>query len=465
MAVTAPEVMRARPANFHFVLAVIFAAVAFGGFFPTYLYPIATTGVHASTVVHLHGLLFFGWTLLFVVQSRLAVTSIATHRSVGLLGISLATGMMFAALAVISGGLNEAVARGTETSARALATAPVFAIATFAVALVLALAYRRRSEYHKRFMVLATVALLPPAFARMLIVTIGGGGFGTRPALANARPAARGVRRRWNRVLRAAGRAAAGRGDAGLAQHHGRADRADALAPERVSAQRVEQRAERLIGASHDDGRGFDRALRFECIDERLVELGRLGVASGGRRDLVRRVVQLAQVRLDAAERGPQDGIDLVHDDRDGRSARNFSRAGHKCQRRMLVMCKAREASRLHGYPRSISRDDASCAGSAYGPTRISTSPGSNTGRRSKPRKRSSAAGSFSRAVPVSPGFSTTFVTPFSSSVGRATLATRSRTNRNTVSSAARAPAFVTSTETSITSSTRALAGLTRRFV
>jgi hypothetical protein len=188
MAVTAPEVMRARPANFHFVLAVIFAAVAFGGFFPTYLYPIATTGVHTSTVVHLHGLLFFGWTLLFVVQSRLAVTSIATHRSVGLVGISLATGMMFAALAVISGGLNEAVARGTETSARALATAPMFAIATFAVALVLALAYRRRAEYHKRLMVLATVALLPPAFARMLIVTIGGGGFGTRPALANAPP-------------------------------------------------------------------------------------------------------------------------------------------------------------------------------------------------------------------------------------------------------------------------------------
>lgn len=184
MAVTAPDVVRTRPVNFHFLLALVFAAVAFGGFFPTYLYPIATTGFHTSTVVHLHGILFFGWTLLFVVQSRLAVTSITTHRSLGLLGISLATGMVFAALAVISGGLNEAVARGTEATARLLAIVPAFAIAMFAVTFVFAVAYRRRPEYHKRFMVLATVALMAPALARALITTFGGGGFGTRPSLA-----------------------------------------------------------------------------------------------------------------------------------------------------------------------------------------------------------------------------------------------------------------------------------------
>ena len=116
-------------------------------------------------------------------------------------------------------------------------------------------------------------------------------------------------------------------------------------------------------------------------------------------------------------------------------------------QRRAVTLARSTRAD--------VTRAETSCAASAHGPTRISTSPGSNTGSRSTPKNRSSAAGSRNRAMPVSPGSSAIFVTPLSSSVGRATLATRSRTNRNTVSSAARAPSFVTSTDTSIASPSR----------
>ena len=45
---------------------------------------------------------------------------------------------------------------------------PVFAITTFAVFFALAVANVRRPESHKRFVVLATIALLPAAMARVL---------------------------------------------------------------------------------------------------------------------------------------------------------------------------------------------------------------------------------------------------------------------------------------------------------
>ncbi len=78
----------------------------------------------------------------------------------------------------------------------------------------------------------------------------------------------------------------------------------------------------------------------------------------------------------------------------------------------------------------------SSCDLSAHGPTSISTSPGSNTGLRSSPRKRNSAARKDSLTVPGSPGRKSILAKPLSSSSGRATLATLSCVNRNTVSCA-----------------------------
>ena len=83
---------------------------------------------------------------------------------------------------------------------------------------------------------------------------------------------------------------------------------------------------------------------------------------------------------------------------------------------------------------------------SAQGPTRISTSPGSNRGSRSAPRKRRSKARNVSVTVPFSPGRKSIFANPLSSSSGRATLATLSCVKRKTVSWAARAPTLCTST-------------------
>ena len=69
--------------------------LTFAGFTPTYWGPLATATLgEFSPVVHIHGALFFSWTLLFFMQSWLVARGrIATHRSFGLIGVSLATAM------------------------------------------------------------------------------------------------------------------------------------------------------------------------------------------------------------------------------------------------------------------------------------------------------------------------------------------------------------------------------------
>ena len=73
---------------FYFYMALACAAVAFLGFAPTYWVPLTHGTFPASPVVHLHGFLFFTWTLYFAFQSWLAASgSVAWHRSLGIVGV------------------------------------------------------------------------------------------------------------------------------------------------------------------------------------------------------------------------------------------------------------------------------------------------------------------------------------------------------------------------------------------
>src|SRR5206468_11104768 len=86
--------VRADSRYFYFRMALAFMAVAFIGFAPTYWAPMVKGTFQAAPVYHLHGLIFFSWTLYFVFQTWLAASGqIVRHRSVGLIGISLATAM------------------------------------------------------------------------------------------------------------------------------------------------------------------------------------------------------------------------------------------------------------------------------------------------------------------------------------------------------------------------------------
>ena len=118
--------------------------------------------------VHAHGVVMLGWLALTVAQTWLVDRdNLALHRRLGWLGIGLAAGL---------------VALGSYTGIHAVMTQrqpPFFAppyflalsqvgLVAFAGLIAAAVATRRRTEWHRRFMLGALILILEPALGRVL---------------------------------------------------------------------------------------------------------------------------------------------------------------------------------------------------------------------------------------------------------------------------------------------------------
>lgn len=165
-------------------MAGAFVLIAFGGFAPTYWLQLPAGTFVGSPLLHLHGLLFSAWTIFFLMQTIFAARGrLDRHRAWGLLGISLATAMVFVGFATADQGLRNRLAAGFGDRARAFHIASTSMIALFGVLVCAAIANVRRAEVHKRLMLLATVCIIPPAIARLFFAVSVGIGPGLRPGL------------------------------------------------------------------------------------------------------------------------------------------------------------------------------------------------------------------------------------------------------------------------------------------
>jgi hypothetical protein len=186
-------VRKPRHGRWFFVgLAVAAAVTVFVGFARTYylksLFPMPSL----SWLFHIHGALFTAWMLLLVLQATLIATrTIALHRRVGLIGGFLVVPMLVTGCvaAIVTargqGPMSSAVARGELTRFGAglppleAMIVPLTTMLLFGVFAGAGLAWRRSPDVHKRFMALATIAMLPAAIGRAMGWLFGGG----RPAL------------------------------------------------------------------------------------------------------------------------------------------------------------------------------------------------------------------------------------------------------------------------------------------
>ena len=156
-------------------MAALILAVAVAGFARTYflrpLLPVPTPALPGLTpFIHLHAALFTGWVLLFLAQARLVAASrIDLHRRLGMVGavmatLMLAVGMLVAILGVVRG------VSPLGMDPRRFLIVPVAAIGLFAVFVAAGIRARRDPQSHKRLMLLGTIALLPPAIARWVLL-------------------------------------------------------------------------------------------------------------------------------------------------------------------------------------------------------------------------------------------------------------------------------------------------------
>jgi hypothetical protein len=149
------------------------------GFAPTY-YLRAVASVESLPLrLHVHGMLFTGWMLVFVTQTWLVSTKrLNLHRRLGVLGGLLVLPMLASAVMVAvawAGDESSAAVGALASQSRFVVVAiPLTSVLLFAILASLGLWYRRRPDVHKRLMMLATIALLPPALGRIPVLAARG---------------------------------------------------------------------------------------------------------------------------------------------------------------------------------------------------------------------------------------------------------------------------------------------------
>lgn len=158
---------------FYSAMALLMALTVFIGFGQTYYFRLTSgtattvTGGPITPGIHLHGVVFTAWVLLFLLQTALiGLRRVRLHRRLGYASIALAVTMIVVGLRTAI----ESAARGAAppgVDALTFLAVPFFDIVLFTGFVSAALLKRREREAHKRLMLLAYVSIITAAVARL----------------------------------------------------------------------------------------------------------------------------------------------------------------------------------------------------------------------------------------------------------------------------------------------------------
>jgi hypothetical protein len=153
------------------VMALVMIAISIAGFVPAMVDP-SSRRAPLTPVAAVHGVVYFAWLVLFLVQTRLVATGrVAVHRRLGIAGVFLLALMIplgyVTTMGMVRRGFDLSGDQGVDRYAHAGAIDPQYGavfnlcgLVGFAVLAIAALALRRRSEIHKRLMLYATIELM-----------------------------------------------------------------------------------------------------------------------------------------------------------------------------------------------------------------------------------------------------------------------------------------------------------------
>jgi|SRR5580698_2817375 hypothetical protein len=169
--VIGPETLKTGMQRYFFVaMAALVILTVFAGFAPSFYLRSAFHPDHElSILLHIHGLIFSTWIILFLVQALLiARGSRRLHQRLGW----LAAGVAVAMLMLVAGATVEQMRRGSplEEVATALSLNSIGAV-MFGVPFVFAVYFRKRPDWHKRLMLCATLGLLGAPILRLILLT------------------------------------------------------------------------------------------------------------------------------------------------------------------------------------------------------------------------------------------------------------------------------------------------------
>ena len=159
------------PHRFFSLSAIIIAMLIVLSFPLTYFLPLATGSKSFSLLRHLHGLVFFSWTGLFVWQSWLVRRGrMRLHRELGLLAAALAGSMVPLGLWLAVVAIGDRMATGNQLPFE-FSIYNLLDIAAFALLIGFAIQQATRQiEWHRRLIYVAMLSLLGPASSRWFLL-------------------------------------------------------------------------------------------------------------------------------------------------------------------------------------------------------------------------------------------------------------------------------------------------------
>ncbi|MEZ0334716.1 MAG: hypothetical protein ACAI18_11960, partial [Gemmatimonadales bacterium] len=155
--------------RFYVGLAIAVLITVFLGFSRSYFLKAYFGTPELSLHVHIHGLVFTSWVLLFLAQTTLVATDRTDlHSKLGVGGAVLAALLLIVgtttAVLRVKGGGSSPIPGVPPLSFLAV---PLFDMVVFAILISAGLVLRDRPDTHKRLMTLATIALMSAPIARI----------------------------------------------------------------------------------------------------------------------------------------------------------------------------------------------------------------------------------------------------------------------------------------------------------
>lgn len=158
---------------FYFCMSLLIAVVVVYGFSHT----IAHNLLHASPlppfILTIHAIVFPGWVLFFILQSALVRSrNVRLHRTLGWFGLALAVCILVIGY-LTAIGMDRFHREGpNDTEPPAFLIVQLMDLSSFAIPLALAIYWRRRPEFHRRLMLVASCGLTDAAFGRFPLLPL-----------------------------------------------------------------------------------------------------------------------------------------------------------------------------------------------------------------------------------------------------------------------------------------------------
>ena len=151
---------------FYLCMSLLIAVVAVYGFSHT----IGQNLLHASPIppfiLTIHAVVFPGWVLFFILQSALVRShNVRLHRTLGWFGLAFAAGVLVIGYLTATG-MDRFLLQQHRTKTPAFLIIQLMDLICFAIPFSLAIYWRRRPEFHRRLMLVASCALTDAAFGR-----------------------------------------------------------------------------------------------------------------------------------------------------------------------------------------------------------------------------------------------------------------------------------------------------------